>query len=473
MGRRSEMIPGMPAPTGASHAVVIGASMAGLTMAKALTTGFDQVTVLDRDQLPHGAVHRAGVPQDRHLHVVLPAGAEALESLLPGLTDDMVAGGAPTGELAERGRLYFSGHRLARCRTGHDVVFASRPFVEEHVRRRLRDDSAVRLWERCEVRRPVGDARRVIGVEVVPRGGGGEQILEADVVVDCSGRRSVLPEWLEQLGCNAPPREELQVNLRYATRHYRVPGHVLEDELGLLVGPLPDRPRAAVMLRVEGDRWMVTLAGWGADKPPLDPEGYEAFAARLAVTDLHDVLRRAEPLDEPRGFRYPASVRHRYELLDDLPGGLLAAGDAVSSFDPVYGQGMTVAAQEAMAMCRQLEQGSLPSPSSWFRFLASIVDAPWHLAITADLFLDCVDAPRSLRTRISNAYSARLHAAAAHDPHLSMRLQRVIGLLDPPARLARPGTLVRVLRGALRRGAGPRAGGRPADPGTTSMPGEH
>lgn len=446
--------------------------MAGLTMAKALTTGFDRVTVLDRDQLPRGAVHRAGVPQDRHLHVVLPAGAEAFESLFPGLTDDMVAGGAPRGELAERGRVYFSGHRLARCRLGRDVVFASRPYVEEHVRRRLRDDSAVRIWERCEVRRPVGDAHRVVGVEVVRRDGGSAQILAADVVVDCSGRRSALPDWLEQLGCNAPAREELKVNLRYATRHYRIPGHVLENELGLLVGPLPDRPRAAVMLRVEGDRWMVTLAGWGADKPPLDPEGYEAFAARLAVPDLHDVLRWAEPLDEPRGFRYAASVRHRYEHLDDLPVGLLAAGDAVCSFDPVYGQGMTVGAQEAVAMRQQLEQGSLPSPRSWFRSVASTIDAPWHLAITADLFLDCVDGPRSLGTRISNAYSARLHAAAAHDPHLSMRLQRVIGLLDPPTRLARPGTLVRVLRGALRRRAGSPAAESPAGPGNSSIRGE-
>jgi len=435
--------------------VVVGASMAGLTIAKALTTGFDQVTVIDRDQIPHGAVHRSGVPQDRHLHVVLPAGAQAFESLFPGLIDDMVAGGAPTGEFAERGRIYFSGHRLARCRLGHDVVFASRPFVEEHVRRRLRDDPTVRIWERCEVRRPVGDARRVVGVEVVPRDGGDEQIVAADVVVDCSGRRSALPDWLEQLGCNAPAREELKVNLHYATRHYRVPGDVLEGDLGLLVGPLPDRPRAGAMLRVEGDRWMVTLAGWGADKPPLDPEAYEAFTARLAVADLHDVLRRAEPLDEPRGFRYASSVRHRYEHLEDLPVGLLAAGDALCSFNPIYGQGMTVAAREAMALRRQLEQGSLPSPRSWFRSAASVVDVPWHLAITADLSLDCVDGPRSLGTRIANAYSARLHAAAAHDPRLSRRFQRVIGLLDPPTRLARPGTLVRVLRGALRRRAGP------------------
>lgn len=172
------------------HAVVIGAGMAGLTTATALAAAFERVTVLDRDQLPGTAEHRGGVPQGRHVHVLLGAGAEALEALFPGLLDDLVGAGAPTGD-TDRFRMWINGHRLARGRTGHHSVTATRPFVEAHVRDRVRRDPVITITDGCDVRGVVAgpDGRRVIGVRVGASAETGEQTLPADLVVDCSGRR--------------------------------------------------------------------------------------------------------------------------------------------------------------------------------------------------------------------------------------------------------------------------------------------
>ena len=126
----------MSQPAKRDHAIVMGASMAGLAFAKALTAGFDRVTIVDRDQLPDGTADRRGVPQGRHVHGLLPAGASALDELFPGLLAEMVANGAPTGDIAERARVFLNGHRLARGRVGREVVFASRPFIEAHVTHR-------------------------------------------------------------------------------------------------------------------------------------------------------------------------------------------------------------------------------------------------------------------------------------------------------------------------------------------------
>ena len=436
------------------HAIVVGASMAGLSIAKALTGSFDRVTVLDRDGIPDDIANRKGVPQGRHLHVLLTAGGDALEELFPGLLDEFVADGAATGDLGVRGRMCVNGHRLARGRLGRDDILASRPFVEGHVRGRVREDPAVIFTQGRRVRALVttGDRRRVVGVEVVPNtGDGSSETLAADLVVDCSGRRSRMPAWLEGLGYRPPDVDELRVEVRYATRQYRLPADALGGDLFALITPAPDQPRGGGMALIEGDRWMVTLVGMGGEQPPLDPNGYDAFAARLPAGDIRDAIAQGQALDQPVAFRYPANVRRRYERLRDFPEGLLVAGDAVCSFNPIYGQGMTVAALEAVALRGLLDQGMVPSARSWFRSIAPIVDVPWDLAIGSDLAIPSIEGRRSLQIRLVNRYMDRFYIAAAHDPVLAVMFGRVSSLLDSPTRLLHPATVARVIRGNLRR----------------------
>jgi 2-polyprenyl-6-methoxyphenol hydroxylase-like FAD-dependent oxidoreductase len=438
------------------RAVVLGASMAGLLSARVLADAYAQVAVIDRDQLPQTGAHRRGVPHGRHLHALLAAGQQALEELLPGLTAELVAQGAPTGDVLGTGRWYLSGHRLRQAHTGLVALCASRPFLEGHVRARVRAVPNLSFLDACDI---VGlattpDRRRVTGVRVRPASGDAEQLLAADLVVDATGRGSRTPLWLQALGYPCPEAEQVRIGLGYATRTYRLPPDALGGDLGMLHGSTPEHPRGGALLLLEGGRWMVTLAGMLGDYPPTDPDGFLAFARSLRFPDIYQAIRDGEPLDDPVAFRFPASVRHRYERLRRFPDGLLVVGDAIASFNPIYGQGMSVAALEALTLRRHLEHGAAPRPRRWFRDLARVVDVPWDIAVGGDLVFPGVQGRRRLKVRLVNAYIARLHAAAAHDADLASAFMRVAGLVAPPQSLLRPSVALRVLRASPRQAAG-------------------
>ena len=439
------------------RAVVLGAGMAGLLAARVLADSYGQVTMVDRDQLPDTPMHRRGVPHGRHLHALAARGQQTLEELFPGLTAELVAHGAPVGNLLTDARLYLSGHRLRQADTGLVLLCASRPFLESHIRARLRTIPNVVFLDRCNV---VGlattpDGGRVTGARVLRRAdGSAEEVLAADLVVDATGRGSRTPAWLDELGYPRPEREQIRIGLGYATRIYRLPAAALDGDLAVLQAATPQHPRTGAIQALEGDRWMLTLAGILGDHPPTDPAGFLAFARSLRFPDIHQAIRDAEPLEDPVGFRFPASVRHRYERLDRFPDRLLVLGDAVASFNPIYGQGMSVAAIEALALRRYLERGIEPQPRRWFRDLARVVDVPWEMAAGGDLVFPGVQGRRTRKVRLISTYLARLHAAAAHDAHLAIAFIRVAGLVAPPQSLLRPGVVLRVLRNGLARRPG-------------------
>ena len=434
------------------RAVVLGASMAGLLAARVLADAYTQVTVIDRDPLPKASMHRRGVPHGRHAHGLLTGGQQALEELFPGLTAELLAHGAPAGDMLANGRWYLNGHRLRQAHAGLVALSPSRPLLEGQIRARVRALPNVTFLDSHDIVGLVAtpDSRRVTGARVLHRAdGSAEQVLGADLVVDATGRGSRTPVWLEALGYPLPVKEQVRIGLSYATRTYRLPPDALDGDLAVLQTATPQHPRSGVLLRLEGDRWMLTLAGRLGDHPPTDPDGFLEFARSLRFTDIYQTVRDAEPLDDPVGFRFPASVRHRYERLDRFPDGLLVLGDAVCSFNPVYGQGMSVAAVEALALRHHVEGGAAAQPRRFFRDLARVVDVPWDIAVGGDLAFPGVQGRRTLKARLVSAYLARLHAAAAHDASLSSAFLRVAGLVARPQSLLRPGVAVRVLRASL------------------------
>src|SRR6266487_3607892 len=441
----------------ADRAVVLGASMAGLLAARVLAGAYAQVTVIDRDELPQAATHRRGVPHGRHVHALLARGQQALEELCPGLTAELAAQGMPAGDMLADARCYLSGHRLRQARTGLVLLCASRPVLEGHVRARVRALANVTFIDRCDV---VGlattpDRRRVTGARVLRRAAGrAEEVLGADLVVDATGRGSRTPAWLDALGYPRPRQDQVRIGLGYATRTYRLRRDALGGDLLLLHGATPQHPRGGVLQALDGDRWMLTLAGILGDHPPTDPGGFLAFARSLQFPEIHQAIRDAEPLDNPVPFRFPASVRHRYERLDRFPDGLLVTGDAVCSFNPIYGQGMSMAALEALTLRRHLERGIEPQPHRFFRDIARVVDVPWDIAVGGDLIFPGVRGRRTVPVRLVNAYLARLHAAAVHDAALASAFIRVAGLVARPESLLRPGVACRVLRASLPPAAG-------------------
>jgi 2-polyprenyl-6-methoxyphenol hydroxylase-like FAD-dependent oxidoreductase len=443
--------PGSSTSNETGHAVVIGAGMTGLSMAQALTARFDRVTVVDRDRLSTESDPRRGVPQGRHLHLLLPTGMDALEELFPGLVSQLCADGARTGD-ADRIRLCLTGYRLAPASTGHRTVFCSRPFLESHVRRRVREQPGIEVRDGVPFSGLVvaRDRDHVEGVELASPDGGAREVLHAEAVVDCSGRRSPVPGWLADLGYHTAQVDELDVQVRYATRRYELPDAVLDGDHHVLVGPTADGSRGAAMSHVEDGSWIVTLFAMAGEPAPVDGDDFEPFAAELPIQDVHQAIRAGRAIDDPAPYRFPANRRHHYERLKELPSGLLAAGDAVCSFNPIYGQGMSVAAKEARILRSRLRSGGLPSARAWFDDIGEVIDVTWQLAIGSDLAVEAVDGPRPLRVRVLNRYLARLQAAAVRDPRLTERLVRVVGMIDPPSHLLHPTTIASVLRGARR-----------------------
>ncbi|MCM0677798.1 squalene monooxygenase [Micromonospora phytophila] len=430
-------------------AVVIGASMGGLLTARALTEAYDRVTVVDRDVLPDRAASRRGVPQGRQLHVLLARGRQALEELLPGVGAELTALGVPTVDLHEQVHWYNDGHRMRRAPSPLLAFGVSRPLLEQVVRDPVAALPGVTLLPGCEAAglTATPDRRRVTGVRLRPRDGD-PVTLPADLVVDAGGRGSRSPVWLAELDYRPAPEEQVKIGVTYLTRTYRREPHHLEGLLGALANALPGRPRGGIVAVQEQGRFAVALSGMLGEEPPADDEGMAAFADSLAAPQIAELLRSAQPESAPATMRFPASVRRRYERLRRFPAGYLVVADALCSFNPVYGQGMTVAALEALLLRRLLRRRPDWPARRFFRGAARLIDGPWSISVGTDLRFPEVTGRRSPRVRLVNAYVGRLHAAATRDPALGAAFLRVLNLVDPPTRLLAPPVLTRVLRGS-------------------------
>jgi 2-polyprenyl-6-methoxyphenol hydroxylase-like FAD-dependent oxidoreductase len=427
------------------RAVVVGASMAGLLTARVLTEFFPQVTVVDRDDLTGGPVPRRGVPQSRHSHALLSGGVQALQSLFPDLVADLLQHGAEICDFQADSRLFASGRLLRQQPSDLVAIAVSRPLLEDRVRQAVLSTPGVAVLAPAQLVDLRAEDGRVTGVRV--RQGEADTDVSAELVVDATGRGSHTPTWLAEHGLPRPVESTVDVGLTYASWVFPRRTGDLDGARFLLIPPTPEVPRVGSALAIEGGRWMVGSAGYRGDAAPLDLDGLRRFAATLPARDLADLIAGREPLEPPRAHRFPASLRHHYERLPVFPEGLLVTGDALSSFNPIYGQGMTIAAFEALALRDELAAGGPDLPRRFFAHAARLIDVAWDLAAGSDLALPMVPGRRSLRTRLVNAYVHRIGLAAAGDPQVGRTFIRVVNLLDPPTALIRPAMLARVAAG--------------------------
>lgn len=443
------------------HAVVIGASIAGLFTARVLSEYFAQVTLLERDPVQNVPHARKGQPQARHTHVMLEPARRLMRHYFPEVEPMLIEGGAQlTDACKDTFWFCFDGYRQ-RVPAGFQSLTVTRPFLEHHVREAVLRRAKIRLEDNTRVDALLwdDDHARICGVEVSRRGadGGGQGTLRADLVVDTSGRGSPLAKWLAAEGYERPEREEVKIGVRYTTRVYRRQAHqaAANPVVFVTTGNPPTDRMAGAMVPVEGNRWFLTMGGWHGASAPTDEAGFLDAVRRLPTSDIYDVISTCEPLSEPMPFHYPSSQRYHYERLRRFPEGLLALGDAVASFNPVYGQGMSSAALQAEAL--DMELGRHSRHPLWRRFFArqgQLIDNVWAVAVGEDFRFPETIGPKPQGTDISNRYGEWIHRAAQRDGVVARQLVNVIHLRASPRSLMHPSILWRVLW--ARRGQAPR-----------------
>ena len=452
-------------------AAVIGGSIGGLMAARVLADHFDHVKIFDRDTPSDSPRNRKCVPQGPHVHALLPAGGDALQELFPGLLDELVSAGGIVFDAGKEIRWFIGGVWRVRKTFGIPGYSQSRAFLEFYVRQRVHRLANVECRYGCEVQGLLANrsAKRVEGVRV--HSGDSVEDFRTDLVVDCSGRGSQVATWLEEAGFGRPAERAVTIHFGYSSRIYRPPSGWKRDWVLLMITATPPhRLKSAAIFVIEGGNWMVTLAGRCRDYPPHDEEGFLKFAREIEQPDVHEAIRSAEPLTPIVVHRFPASVRLDYGRLEDFPTGLLKLGDSIASFNPVYGQGMTVAALEAVALYRLLgDHGSLDFDSPqfqqrYFKEAERIVDHAWTMAAGADLNYRGAEGKRPPGSTLTRWYMKQVLGLCAYDADVAREWMCVAGMLKQPESLFQPRIALRVLRHAI---GGP---SRSAHNGDTTRP---
>jgi 2-polyprenyl-6-methoxyphenol hydroxylase-like FAD-dependent oxidoreductase len=456
------------------HAVVVGGSIAGLMTARVLTQYFARVTVIERDHLPAAPTFRTGVPHARHAHGLLVRGQQIMERYFPGMTDALIAQDAVRANAGRDLALSIGGVRVQPFASSLDIVACSRPLLEYTLYRQVRDLPQVTFITGCNVMglRTDADNRRVTGIRLQPRDVELAPVAElnAELVVDASGRHSKAPAWLEALGYAPPTETEVNAQAGYASRIYRrtpdrdgAPPHAVKMIYGM--PQAPDQSRGCILVPLERDRWQVTLTGMNGDHPPTDEAGFLAFARSVPVPEFYPTISQLSPMTDAYGFRGGANRLRHYEKLPRYLEGLLAVGDAVYALNPVYGQGMTVAAMgvETLDACLQAQRQRTGRDQTglartFFKQLARINAAPWQMATGQDARWSSAAAQIQLDpvTQLIQRYFDLVLQTLISDGEVAETFSHVQNMLTPPSALFHPRVVGKVIRNQIRRGKGQR-----------------
>ena len=429
------------------EAIVIGAGMAGLAAAGALADYFERVIVLERDSLPNQAAPRSGTAQSRHLHALLPGGQRALTDLFPHFERDLVIAGAVPLRMLGDLRVEIPGLGPVPPRNfGWLFYSASRPLIESITRRQAERLANLTVRSECRVHEITAtpDGSMVTGVRY-ECADGRQEILAADFVVDASGRGAPTLALLRSSDQPVPDEIVIGVDLHYTTATFVVPQDANDNWKGIATHPrAPEWRRGGYMLPIEGNRWILTLMGQLGERPPAEPNGFMDYALRLGTQTIYNAIKHAERQGGFERYGYPASVWRRFDRLSTFPRGLLPIGDSICRFNPIYGQGMSVAAQEARLLNQLLKDRATKADPlaglapAFFSKAVPLVEAPWSMSAVPDLAYPETRGERSADFESRLEYNRALMRTAMRDAAVHRLLAEVQQLLKPPSVLQDP-----------------------------------
>ncbi len=432
---------------GGRHAIVIGASTTGLAASAVAARHFESVTNIDRDSLPDGPRWRKGVPQSHHGHILLRGGQSVFNHYFPGLTTDLLAKGSVEVDMANDICWYHSGGWKKRFDSGLTMLCQTRGFLELYIRQRLMQVPNVTLLQQVKVQGFGSTGRRITGVHLSDG-----TFLEADLVIDASGRNSETPRHLSALGFGSPEVSELKVDIGYSTTLFTPPDSV-RDWKGMLIHSKPPATRTAALLPTEGGRWIVTLLGWQGDYAGGDLESFLEWTKGLPVPDLYEALGEATCVEEVHRWRFPANLRRHYDKLASAPEGLVVVGDANTSLNPLYAQGMSHGAIGTSILDACLGEqrmtagaGRIDGLSKRFhRAYGRLIDECWFTSTVEDYGAVSASGGGRIISKFASWYLGKVTEMTWRDAGVAREFIDVMHLQRAPTTLMRPSVAIKAL----------------------------
>jgi 2-polyprenyl-6-methoxyphenol hydroxylase-like FAD-dependent oxidoreductase len=441
------------------QAVVVGAGMGGLAAAAALSKAFERVLVLDKDTLPDSAVARMGVGQGAHLHQLLKAGEESLERLLPGVTAAFYRGGARELRIGRDVKVFDFGGWMEECDGGFSITSMSRPAYEQIVRDRVAALPGVTLRGETPVKRLVVEGGVCTGLELED----GTKI-SADLVVDASGMTAPLVKQLAEDGHAEFETEDVKINVAYTTARFRIPEKYRGEGCGFFMLAGPPSTSFGFVSPIEDNMWIASLGKRGGGAPPRTVEGFREYAKAMDTPVVHERIKDAEPVGELRTFAKPFASRRKLWEAKKWPERLIPLGDAMSSVNPTYGQGMTVAACEAdmlaglLAKRKSEGRGLDGIAAEYLPEAGKMSSRAWGLSINSDYVYPETEGERPANFPMMRAMAVTLRKLADTDIEFRVLRNRLIHWVDPD-NVLREGPLAMRFFAALQGSMAPGAAG--------------
>ncbi len=438
-------------PAVKQHAIVLGGSLAGLLAARVLSDHYSQVTIIEKDAVHRRPEARKGQAQAYHLHGLLPGGLQVMSRYFPGLLDELSSHGVKVLDFARSMNWYCYGAFRKTFTIGIQGVTVSRALLEHLIRERVLGLANVRLLDNHSATQltTTADKQKITGVLTEDKTTGQTTTHTAEFVMDTSGRGSRTAQWLKRLGYGETPVSEVKVNVGYTTRTYkRDPLDPLGENWIACTPVAPAEKRFGAAFPIEGDKWMVTVGGWHGDHAPTEEASYLEFVKSLPNPALYKIVSNNAPLSDFVQYKFPVSLRRHYEKLGRFPAGLLVAGDAFSSFNPIYGQGMSSAALQLELLDNILKNNVAENERAkvFFRRSNKIIEDIWAMATGEDFRYPQTSGVRPFGIKLVNKYVAQVHKATTKDEVVCGAFLKVIALLKPPTSLFSPKIFWRVLR---------------------------